>query len=293
MCLMLGVVILHSSAHSVVRCVWLGYMMHFCVTGFVFLSGYFGIKFSAKKLLKLYGVAVCSVLLASTTELIGGEVTTAREWLLSMKEHFMSCWFLHTYAALMFVSPLINSALASKGWEWPLLFLTFGWSYLTSFSFSLSIIPSVSGFGSHTLLTFVGIYAAARLFVKNNVETMLNVRTAIVGAVVLFAFGSIGLSKYNSPFSFALSVCCLIIFKQLFVLSGSISSIILKLSPSVFSIYVLHNSGYNEFLTSRLGALMINRGFAAWISCIVSAIITYGVCLLVDSARRSAFRLWR
>ena len=51
--LMFGICLLHTVGNSGHNDYWLSSMLAFCVDGFVLISGYFGIKFSWKKILSL------------------------------------------------------------------------------------------------------------------------------------------------------------------------------------------------------------------------------------------------
>ena len=63
--LMLGICLLHvcgtQCGHPTQ---WLANMLYWCVPGFVFISGWFGMRFSLKKIIRLYGLALYAALIA-------------------------------------------------------------------------------------------------------------------------------------------------------------------------------------------------------------------------------------
>lgn len=56
--LMLGIVVLHEYSYVGMGHNWLPRLFHTCVVGFVFISGYYGVKLSFAKFARLYGVAI-------------------------------------------------------------------------------------------------------------------------------------------------------------------------------------------------------------------------------------------
>lgn len=286
MMLMFGIVLLHTSAHAFVFYHWLQYSMDFCVTGFVFISGYYGIKFSCKKIIKLYCTAIVCVLISGLTDVCSGRVDGLIDYIALCHRHLLGCWFVHAYAVLMLISPMINAALEKNGWEWPFVFVAFVWSYLSSFGVTSSYLPTVIGFGSHTPLTLVGVYVVARRFSRYGLAEKIPLKIAVPGAIGLLIFGCAGFSRYNSAFAVVLSALLFVTFSKAVSLPVWASRMVLCLSPSVFSIYVLHNSVYNEYLTARLGEILYTKVGCALACIIFSAMATYLACLLVDCLRR-------
>lgn len=56
--LMLGIVIIHEYSYVGLGHNWVARLLTSCVVGFVFISGYYGVKLSFAKFAKLYGVAI-------------------------------------------------------------------------------------------------------------------------------------------------------------------------------------------------------------------------------------------
>ena len=61
--LMYGICLLHTVNFGGYQKWWLANVLYTCVVGFVFISGWFGIRFSWMKLAKLYGIGCyCAVI---------------------------------------------------------------------------------------------------------------------------------------------------------------------------------------------------------------------------------------
>ena len=73
-CLMFGICLLHAISQAGHNIAWAANMLMWCVPGFMFISGWFGIKFSIGKALKLYGISLyCAVLyVAFDSAILGG-----------------------------------------------------------------------------------------------------------------------------------------------------------------------------------------------------------------------------
>lgn len=187
MFLMLGIVLLHTQSHAPVRHFWVSNALLFCVTGFVFISGYYGMTFKVGKIVRLYGMAfVCMAVVSAMSCWLGdGEW---RDFAFLTFKAVKDTWFLHAYAALMLMVPMINAALERRGWETPFLVLSLGWSYLYDIRHLQPFVFPVSGLGSHTVLTLAGIYVAARVFRLRGLERQITVRTALLLLPVLVAW---------------------------------------------------------------------------------------------------------
>lgn len=280
--LMVGIVLLHTNAHATVCYPWLGCLLMFCVTGFVFISGYYGIRFSWCKLLKLYGTAVACMALVTLLECAVGDLAwedfTARVFY-----HVRLTWFLHAYAVLMLAAPLLNAALEKHGWEFPFLILAFGWSYLYDINHLRPYIFSAAGFGSHTPLTLAGIYVATRIFRRADWETRITTKVIVLGIPILILLAVIGLGRYNAPSSFLLAGGLFLLFKR-YAPNWNFAGL---LAPSMFAVYCLHSADPSEAWVSWLGGRM-GGGI---VSTLMSAAIAFICCVLTDAARRLVLKL--
>lgn len=108
--LMLGICVIHCSNQSTYYQSCFGYIQNgtlWCVDGFVFLSGWYGIRFRVGKLLRLYGVGVASALIGTFIAKSCG-MCSEISFLFFTWRTFCGYWFLHAYVVLMLLAPLLN-----------------------------------------------------------------------------------------------------------------------------------------------------------------------------------------
>ena len=107
--LLVFLVCLMHSIYVVARvgigCPWLSNLVEWSVPGFIVISGWYGIKFSFAKVLKLYGVSLYCALVVVLFDLvvdrqaIFGLVSMQTVWHIAT-EH----WFVNSYAVLMLLA---------------------------------------------------------------------------------------------------------------------------------------------------------------------------------------------
>lgn len=110
--LMFGIVLIHVVGKGAYSRNWLANLLKVCVPGFIFITGYYGVRFSWAKLIRLYGVglfaALCGAIgwwafLADGAGLGGfcQRFITDMRWF----------WFLHAYAILLLTAPILNACI--------------------------------------------------------------------------------------------------------------------------------------------------------------------------------------
>ena len=109
---MFGIVFLHVATEITGPFSWERNIFKFCVDGFAFISGFFGIRdFNLKKNANLYFISVLCVFLAELV-LVRGHL-----FQMSLGRMYASIdklWYLHAYVILMVFAPFINLAAESK-----------------------------------------------------------------------------------------------------------------------------------------------------------------------------------
>lgn len=294
--MMFGIVLLHVITKTGYCHRGLDNLLSPCVLGFVFISGYFGIRFSWAKIGHLLVLAVfCS----SFMYVFG--------WLWGLYEFSLSqClkggqgyWFLYAYIALMMLSPLLNAAVdrlkddrrAMLGAFTPVVALIYGWSYASGLPIVGDWIPKVVGFGSLSLLSLVGAYLTARVIRLTNIafrKTMWGLLLALSGAFVFAGF-----YHHNSPFALVLAMSLFMIIKEL-EFNSKLSAVVLFLAPSALSVYLLHCTTFGmALLSSAMKMLVGNLGVNVYLSYFIVAVLGFSVCLVADVARRSVLGLFR
>ena len=114
--LMLGICLLHSISFGLFKCAWVSNILASCVVGFVFISGWFGVKFSWYKLLKLYGIGQYAALVFGLLSWLVGDVDSfCGGLMLGWHKLTHGFWFLHAYAVMMMFAPLVNALIDGGG----------------------------------------------------------------------------------------------------------------------------------------------------------------------------------
>ena len=166
--LMLGICLLHCIHKGMHDCRPLTMSLLSCVDGFVFISGWCGIRFSWGKVLRLYGVAAYAAIVCALYSMMG-ENCSVNAFLQSTLDLWKGFWFLHAYVLLMLISPCINAAFESLSEDkllpvaLPLLAIPFCWSFGHDVPILRRFIPGTDGLSAYSGLTFIGVYVAGRL----------------------------------------------------------------------------------------------------------------------------------
>ena len=265
--LMLGICLLHSITQAGHNTTWAANMLEWCVPGFVFISGWFGIKFSIGKALKLYGISFyCAVMyIAFDTVATGAGIDgncIIRAWCIAKGQ-----WFLNAYVIVMCLAPIVNLAIERMTIRdiCPMLLCTFGWSFATTLPVVSKYVPNSAGLTAYSFLTLLGVYVVAR-YVRRQYDSNehfkrharnIKIILPMIGACLLFS--AIGLGDYNSPFALIIAGCTLLLFRES-RLPNSIGKVCAQLGPSMFSIYLLHSHGLAWRYLRSVQEFLIGKG---------------------------------
>ena len=277
-CMMFGIVLLHiitqdhwfEQGRPVSR--------HFinilspCVEGFVFISGYFGIKCSAQKIGRLLGLYVLYRLLFSMSWGLGDN------------------WFLFGYVVLMMLAPVVNAAFEGKSslevirLGLPIVIAVYGWSYLCVIPWTKPYIPRPYGFAPLSFFTMLGIYTAARMFRILDIETKISFRLGLglmaLSAVVILG----GFHHHNSPASFVFVACLFSLMKRM-NLSLRVDRLVGLAAPSMFGVFILHSTSAGKLLRREI-IDVVAPAAGVWASYFVTAAAVFCGCCAVDVLRR-------
>ncbi len=141
-----------------------------CVCGFVFISGYYGIKFRWKKLFILYGLAAYASVI-STIAFHLYALDECGNLFERFAVTFRNFWFLNAYAVLMLMSPILNLLLKEDGKDARTALVlcvicTVGWSFVAQLPFFRSYLPQGPGLHNYSGFMFMGIYVISGLWRK-------------------------------------------------------------------------------------------------------------------------------
>lgn len=109
--LMFGICLLHSMTQGGHNVPWVANTLYWCVTGFVFISGWYGIRFSFRKVLKLYSISLyCAVMFVILELLVTGEdIGTLSNILRKVWIIAIGHWYVNAYVILMCFAPMVNT----------------------------------------------------------------------------------------------------------------------------------------------------------------------------------------
>lgn len=297
--MMFGVCVLHTaqigvpfevlSANSIL---WAFFVCS--VDGFVFISGYYGIRFRLSKIVSLYAVgAFCAFVNIVGLIALGHPVVSS---IYEVVERFLcGTWFLHAYVVLMCFAPLLNRCIDETNKELaievavPIILLVFGWTWLSGEFRILKIpFPNSTGFGSHTWLTLLGVYVLARVYrvlgLKQHVKGwMVLVLVPVIVVVTAFYRGILG--SYNSPQILLLTMLVFWSFQRLRV-SPFWEKVAVLVSPSLFAIYLLHYGPCGRLLYEHFAYIKTSQSYPIVILSAIFATAVFVLSLAADIPRR-------
>ena len=287
---MLGICVLHCITLGTKRAHPLAGLLMCCVPGFVFISGWFGIKFVPSKVLRLFGVGLfCSVVAVGINFLLGIAPSADTYWKQVVALWANGFWFLNAYIALMMLAPLVDVVVSLKdigkmiSYLLPLLILVFGWSYVCGSPVIHKLPwPQTAGMGSNTALTLLGVYAFGRICRVMRVDERLTIMHLLIVALICVPLVMIGFGNYHSIFSSVLAMAAFVWVSRM-NMPKWLSRIILFVAPSMFSVYLMHSTKYGfdliEMLQDRVQLPLV-------LNAIVMGVIVFLFCVAVDFVRR-------
>jgi len=272
---MLAVVLGHVLINNNV-CSMNGYLWH--IPGFLLISGYFGIKFSFQKIIKLIATAYMCYWLTIPLR------TWTGSGMLFLPH---GGWFLPFYCVLMIISPLLNAALSNAKDHQSICIVTVvlvcvGWipSFTTNAHVGMLAIPGMQGSG---VLLMIATYVFGSLLRKYEIAN----RQSAIHWLLLFIAGissCVGMGMfvpsachYLSPISVATATFGLMFFVAMPKLPNPINKIINFISPSMFSVYLLHECCIRQY------QYLSNRQIA---DAILQTCVLFCGCLAIDLIRR-------
>jgi len=267
------------------------------VVGFVFISGYYGIRLKMRSILKLIFCGLYCTVVVAILQVVMGVGAFDGQLVLVALRRLQGYWFLWCYLALMLVAPAFeplfeiderqrpNKRVAAV--VLPVLFLAFVWSYAAErVPFLRDYLPHVNGFGGYTLLTFVGVYLAARTSRYYCFEKLIPVRALWVLAALSGIACWIGMGHYHSPFALLLAGSMFFLFKRM-KLGPMLSRMSIGLAPSMFSVYLIHTNDVGfSLLRNAESFLFAENGWPYYLVCCLLAVVVFAAGVLLDMPRR-------
>ena len=314
--LMFFICMIHAVGYVDARwCHWLTNISFVGVLGFVLISGYYGMRFSVAKVVRLEGVAVgCAVTVVAAVAVSDALGFSAclppfgRAWGREVLALFKGYWFVHAYVVMTCLAPLVERAFADaqaspQGHRAvlsaciPFLAMVYGWSFAMLIPVVQNLVPRTEGLVPFSGVTLFAAYLVGRLYRVFDWDNLLKGRwllpvAAACGGVSSLWYGLF--ARYNSPFLLVFAVGLFWTFRRIRVSDG-FASALAWLTPSVLSVYLLHCNPYGYrvlgFLEGRV------RSCLGWDYAVffVLATVAFVGGFLLDIPRRvlARFIRWR
>lgn len=222
---------------------------------FVFISGYYGIRFNIKKAISFILQTSSTAFIILIIGLLSGKISSLRSVVTLLFPLISNCWwFISTYMILMCLSPLLNEFKdkLSRREQTIILIILF---LLESFGGVL--FNTVNANFGYSVVNFIFIYLSAQYISdlkilnsnKINIPVFLGVNIVILLLVYFFAdLGQVSLKRifsYNNPLVLLSATALFGIFKNL-----NINFSFSKLSCYAFGIYLFtENDVFRPMLT--------------------------------------------
>ena len=294
--LMIGVVFMHSVGFSSSTNRWHSHIADSCVTCFVFISGYYGIRWKANKAYALLAIGAWCALISTFVGFCFDGYVSVLDFLIVWKDCFRTYWFLWAYMVLMLVSPILNEIKfpvyagdannycrnVKKNGGGGLLFIVFIWAFAVYFQGRFKVVPNPSVFSTHSPLALIGIYTAARMFVASKIESRIRLRHLIVAMGICIPLCTWKFSPYVSPISVVLAASVFVFVKNYIRIDeGRCAKYIAWIAPSVFPIYLIHQSPAGLKCLENLNVVFEQYQIGD-IVLLLSAIIIAVGCVILD-----------
>lgn len=263
------------------------------VDGFLAISGWFGISFSWKKLVRLYGI----IFFYSALSFLYAHYARSASW---SSFRVTGGWFGNTYVMLLAFTPLLNlgiEALCKRSWREVLS----AWLLLAG-AMLLKFVPIVGlkahGTGGFTIITFIFVYVTARLLRHAVDEGWLPIRRFILGALGVFVFGVVALCVgcwgrlyyyplYDSPHVYLMVLAMLLVFVRYVRVPDGLGKLVCMISPSMFAVYLIHDVTSFGRLLYRIPQhwLLDHTAIHPIFIVLLTAMTTFVACVLMDIVR--------
>lgn len=264
------------------------------VVGFMFISGYFGMKCSLRRALKLLGTALyCNFVVAGLGVWLNPEISYVQYFLYNWTSG-SGWWFLWGYLIVMLLAPLVEAAFLSEGgsckrmgFVWPVLILVFGWQFATAVPFLRRVIPSPDGLKGLSFAVLLGIYVFARAFRLMRWDRYFPVRRSFAILLVSSILVAMGFSQYSSPVALLLGASSVSLALSVTRLPEWVDKICTALVPSLFPVYLIHTNIQGFEIISRMeDYFMGTLNTGVWCGYLIVIGIVFTGAIVIDIPRR-------
>lgn len=268
------------------------------VSIFILISGYFGIKFSLKKIFKLWSLTFFYSILFLLLYLICENYVEIKPLSIKLCVHYLLpvstslYWFISAYFMLFLLSPFINKLIENINTKY-LISLTVLLVIFTYFN-----IPRV--FYSFSLTYFISLYLIGYILKRFDIPNKVSNKfiTFVLISCFLFYlsfflienFTDIGrtllkanmIIYHNSIITLIIALCIIILFARM---KSFYSPLINKISLSVLSVYLIHGNPFILNLFIRNFNLDINSPIILFGYILIATITIFSISVFIDKCR--------
>lgn len=300
-----------SSQASQIVSVGLFPFLAVAVDCFVLISGWFSIRFSAKKLFDLNSMTTFWVVMLGLLALVFGlhSFKFAADWWLLFPVLTTRYWFIAVYMVLCLLSPYLNllvEHLSARQLR-RLIGVLLAWYVVQpTLAYLLHFSPLSAGRG-YDIVNFVMLYLMGRylrLYYKTELNRFVYLALYVVASaacgLLQLAFTDaehtpcFRFTSYDSLFTLVAALGLFLFFSRLQVRSGVVN----RAALCCLAVYVIHFHPwtYNWFFNGVLAKNSV-QGWSFLLFLLVVPIGTFLACWLLEELRRPLFalvgRLWR
>lgn len=306
--------LLSNSVISNVNLLLIQFLDSFSLTAnslFILLTGYYyiGKKFNLRKILSLWGKTLFYCILIFTIYSI-----------LNLKTNFLNSffpvfsgayWFITSYIALYFIMPFLNIAInkfSQKQCKFLIIFLVILMGVIRIIFNPADLFNST--FMHMIVIYIIGAYIKKYVKIEPNKQYFIKyVLVAIIFTVAITILDVLVhiipktldvwiiianiLSYFRNFINIILVYMAILLFmkfKTINIKSNKLSKLILYISPSVFSIYIIHDNVHlRDMIWQKFSFINLANSWLMIPYIILAILIVFTVCLAIDLIRRGIY----
>ncbi len=289
-----GIVLIHVLGVGKYTNSSLSHLYGWTLCGFMFISGFYGVKCLPSKFIRLLGTALFVTFCLVTISIFYTPflLENTNYWS-NISICMRGYWYVWSYCILLILSPIFNSFFKNASSAEiiqsliPILFFAFIWNYLVEIPILQNIVPHFRGAGSMSFVALVCVYYIAMILKKFPIW-----KTGVLFNLSIFFMCSVFAAVFKhgrsmtSPLIIATVISSFILIQKIKI-PPRLTHIIDYLTPSMFSVYLYHATvpGFN-FIGYLKVTLIDNYGVNIYITYCVVTIIVFLLCICLDIPRR-------
>lgn len=278
---------------------------------YILITGYYMVKskFKTKKLISIWGITFFySFFTVIVCELMGQKL--GKKVIIMNLLPFMSgrYWFVTTYIGLYVLIPFINrliNGISKKQYELLVSVLFFMLVVAKTIFSDINYLEPNSG---NNLFWFCYLYiigAYIRLYYDEKINKNIYLMTSFLSGFINFAIRIIGIKfldkdfvsllYFSTIFNFISTITFFLYFKEIKIRGKIINTIIGKIAPATFGVYLLHDN----FLTKKQWLKFVMQDYS-FVNThiliprfIVTVLLVFAVCITIEIIRKKIFDLIR